>query len=388
MPLPTLALCLETPLGLRGGVSVVVEELIRGLAGHFRLLLVSPDEPEEWQDHPVASLIAAHHRWDPHRITAARSRAVAEWLREQRCDVAHFHIGGVYGWGIRVPGRSPFGFTARADIAVCSTVHLTVALLDGYCGPKKPIWFKLALLPFAWLGKLDALRHTRAEIAVSHYDEAQLKRWFAPLAGRFRQVYHSRLSSASDSPPAERAMTILCVGHIARRKGQHLLVEAFARVAPRHPAWRLEIVGPLDDAEGAELVRGAIERSGVKDRINLAGSRDEVRSLMCSAGLYVQPSLEEALGLALQEALFEGCPAIGSTAGGIPELIRDGDNGLVVPKGDVDALASALDRLMSDATLRTKFGERARPSIVERGMTLERMIHQHLALYHELLDRR
>ncbi|MEQ1861090.1 MAG: glycosyltransferase family 4 protein [Chthoniobacteraceae bacterium] len=388
MPPPTLALCLEYPLAMRGGVSVLVETLIAGLADEFRIVLVSPDDARDLAEHPVASLVARHLDWNPGEVSTATSRALVERLVAEGCDLAHFHLGGVFGWGIRFPGQSPFGFAAKAGIAVCSTVHLTVSLLDGFCGPQKPLWFKLALLPVAWLGKLGALRHARAEIAVSRFDEARLRRWYAPLAGRFRQIYHSRLSLGTESPTAARSTTILNVGHLAHRKGQHVLVDAFARIATRHPQWQLQLVGPHDDAASVERVRAMIERAGLRARVQLSGSRDDAIELMRTAGIYVQPSLEEALGRALQEALFEGCPAIGSDAGGIPELIADGDNGLLVPKGDAGALADALDRLITDAELRARLGARARPSIVERGMLADAMVARHRELYREILASR
>jgi len=387
MPSPTLALCLEYPLAFRGGVSVLVEALIAGLADEFRIVLVSPDDPAPLARHPLAQRVARHIPWAPARVTRAASRALAARLREERCAVAHFHLGGVFGWGVRIPGQSPFGFTAREGIAVCSTVHLTVSLLDGYCGAGKPRWFKLALLPLAWSAKLGALRHVRTEIAVSRYDEANLRRWYAPMASRFRQIYHSRLRAEDGAPAAARSATILNVGHIAARKGQHVLVEAFARVAAKHPAWQLHLAGAASEASEVERIRATVERAGLGTRVNLPGTCEDPLPLMRAAGIYVQPSIEEALGLALQEALFTGCAAIGSDAGGIPELIADGDNGLLVPRGDAPALAAALDRLMSDAALRERLGARAHPSIVERGMTAGAMIEKHRALYREVLGR-
>src|SRR5438034_1347964 len=82
----------------------------------------------------LAPLLAGHARWDPAAISAAGSRALARRLAELGVQLAHLHFGGVYGWGIRVPGRSPIPFLRRAGIEVCSTVHLTVSLLDGFCG--------------------------------------------------------------------------------------------------------------------------------------------------------------------------------------------------------------------------------------------------------------
>lgn len=375
MPQPTLALCLEYPLALRGGVSVLVEELRRELATHFHIVLVSPDAD-------------AAVRWDPAEVSPATSRALGSRLAELDVKIAHFHCGGSFAWGMRRVGHCAIPHVKRAGIRCVTTVHRAGALLDGFCGAKKPRWFKLALLPLAWLGKADALAHVEEEICVSRHDATLLRRRYPVFAGRFRLIYHSRLRAEEPPPPASREPFILHVGHIAHAKGQHLLVEAFARIAGCHPTWRLRLVGPAVEAPDRSRVREAIDRSGVSERIEWLGSRDDARELMRMAGIYAQPSLEEALGLALQEALSTGCPAIASDAGGLPELIVNGDNGLLVPKGDVAALAAGLDRLISDETLRASLSKRARASILERGMTAEHMIQQHLALYREVLSRR
>ena len=383
---PLLALGLEYPIALRGGVSVLVEELARGLAGHFRLVLISPDEPAAVRDSALGKVWTEQVRWKPEAPSGRTARARAARLAELGVALAHFHCGGNYGWGMRWLGRCPIPFVARAGMRCVTTVHSVATILEGYCDVKKPAWFKAALLPAAWLGKMHALAHTAVEIAVSHHDEAHLRRWYAPLASRFRQIYHSRLRLLPEPGPAPaRSSVILNVGHLALRKGQDVLAEAFARVAARHPAWQLQLAGHDGDRECAARVRAVAARFGVEDRVHLLGSRDDALELMRTAGIYVQPSLAEALGLALQEALFAGCPAIGSTAGGIPELIADGDNGLLVPRGDVAALAQALDRMMSDASLRARLGGRARPSIIERGMLADAMIQHHLALYRGLL---
>ena len=103
------------------------------------------------------------------------------------------------------------------------------------------------------------------------------------------------------------------------------------------------------------------------------------------AGIYVQSSLNEGLGLALQEALSLGCPAIGSNVGGIPELIDHEINGLHVPPGNEKALAEALERLLQNESLRHRLGQAAPREILRRRMTREDMLSQYTELYQRLL---
>jgi glycosyltransferase involved in cell wall biosynthesis len=301
-------------------------------------------------------------------------------------QIAHFHCGGNYGWGMRQLGSCPIPFAARGGIRCLTTVHLVVTVLEGYCDTKKPTWFKLALLPVAWIGKMHVLKHTTVEIAVSKHDESHMKRWYLPLRSRYHQIYHSRLHFDEPVVQVTRQPVILNVGHLAPRKGQLILAKAFASIADRFPEWTLQFAGSDDEGHDTTAINDLAVRHGLSSRIACLGGRSDALSLMASAGIYVQPSIDEALGLALQEALFMGCPSIGSSAGGIPELITDGDNGRLVPKGDVVALAEALSEFMSKPDLRERFAARARPSIMEREMTAEAMVENYRTVYEGLLQ--
>jgi len=103
------------------------------------------------------------------------------------------------------------------------------------------------------------------------------------------------------------------------------------------------------------------------------------------ASIIAMPSLQEGLGLSLQEALFHGCVGVGSRVGGIPELIDHEVNGLLVPPGDIPALASALDRVMSDRSTLDRFRAQSRASILRKGMTAAAMVQSYLDLYQEIL---
>lgn len=377
-----IALGLEYPLSLRGGVSVLVEALIAGLGGEHEIILVSPDSPESLAASPAAALVRKHLYWDPQKISRATSRELAKRIAATSAQLAHFHFGGNFGWGSRVPGQCPLPYLARLGVPVFSSVHLIVNLLDGYCGPEKPLWFKLALLPMAWTGKMDVLRHVEKEIAVSEHDHRLLRRWYWPLRKKLIQVYHSRITerSAAANPPPREGF-ILNVGHVAPRKGQLILAEAFARIAPRHRDWKLVLAGHFGDDKIEGQLRAIAQKSGLEERLILLGQRDDAIDWMQRAGIYVQPSLQEALGLALQEAMFHGCACLGTRAGGIPELITHEETGLLVPPADAAALAGQLERLIEQPDLRSSLGRRAAASIRERGMTAEAMSKRHLELY-------
>lgn len=378
-----IALCLEYPIALRGGVSVLVETLAAEYSrrGHD-VTLVSADPPGSLQHSEISRWLKNHFPWNPDRPTRQQSRQLADQLAAAGVELAHFHLGGTFGFGNRVPFRCPIFYLHRRGVACVTSVHSVGGVLNGYCGPQKPHWFKLLLLPGAWLGKLHQLFHVHAEIAVSRHDLEKLCRRYAPLRRRFVQIYHSRLRE-TDFAGAEtaRQKIILNVGHLARRKGQRVLAEAFAAIAARHPDWRLELVGKDLDGETSARIRQLASAHRLEDRLLLLGERTDVLALMRRASIYVQPSFEEALGLALQEAMACGCAVVGSRVGGIPELIAKETLGLLVAAGKVAELAAALEKLMNDADQWENLGRAAARSLRERGMTVEHMTQVHLELY-------
>ncbi len=382
-----IALCLEYPLGQRGGVSVLVESLLAELSrrGH-QLVLVSGDTPENARGLQDGKLFEEHFYWNHLRPSASQARQLARQLADARVDLAHFHSGGNYGWGNRLPFATPAFHLRRLHIPSVSTVHLVVDLLDGFCGPEKPLWFKLLLAPGAWCGKMHQLSQVQLEIAVSQHDYRKLRRWYAPFRSRFVQVYHSRLQAATPMAASDRRQpVILNVGHIAWRKGQAVLAEAFARIAGRYPEWKLQLAGE-DGHEGiAARIRDIARQNRLEDRILLLGERTDATELMRRAGIYVQPSFFEALGLALQEAMFLGCPVIGSRAGGIPELIEENRTGLLVEPGNATQLSAALETMLRDAAGREQWGKAAAAGVREKGMTVEGMVERHLELYERVV---
>jgi glycosyltransferase involved in cell wall biosynthesis len=199
------------------------------------------------------------------------------------------------------------------------------------------------------------------------------------------RVYHSRLDERLTVTREQEHASVLNVATVAFRKGQHVLAEAFARIAPDFPEWKLDLVGFLAEAACVERIRRIIDDGGLAERILLHGPHPAPTNFYQNASIYVQPSLLEGLGLSLQEAMFHGKACIGSDQGGIPELIANPGVGTLYPSGNVGALAEALAAYLSDAPLRTRIGTAARESILERGMTRQAMTTTYQKLYRETL---
>ncbi|MET0840264.1 MAG: glycosyltransferase family 4 protein [Marmoricola sp.] len=173
------------------------------------------------------------------------------------------------------------------------------------------------------------------------------------------------------SPSGEpRQTSVLYVGRVeqsSRWKGLHVLVDALPRLRELVPDVRLEIVGDGDDV--VPLQKRAADL-GVADLIDWAGHVDhaELPAHYRRAGVTVLPSLteSESFGMALAEAIACGCPVVGSAVGGIPFVVRDEVDGLLVPPGDASALADGLAAVLVDPARAHELGAAGREAAVSR----------------------
>jgi glycosyltransferase involved in cell wall biosynthesis len=390
---PRLVLGLEYPLMQQGGTEVLAQELVRRLSPDYEIILVSGDAKASDLPAEFSNCISNRISWEPASTprTASAARALAARIERLRPDLAHFHFGGTYEWRSNRFWRCPIYWLAGSGVPCMSTNHLAVEWLNCGVRPDRPVWQK-TLFQYAAIASRSLLyRRLRLEICVSGHDRARLWRSFPFFTQKVQLRYHSLLSADSAEPDLEgRKPVILCVGTIGGRKAQGVLAEAFSRIASRHPEWRVDLIGRVGESMDAEKIREITLRSGLTGRINLLGrlSDNDTLQAMKTASIIAMPSLQEGLGLSVQEALFHGCVGVGSRAGGIPELIEHEGNGLLVEPGDVAGLSAALDRLLSDEALRQRLRRQARPSILRKGMTAEAMTAGYREIYNGILAAR
>jgi len=182
--------------------------------------------------------------------------------------------------------------------------------------------------------------------------------------------------------PTGSGLRLLAVGRLSHYKGFDILIDALART----PDAQLLLVG---EGECATALRAQAARHGVASRIHFAGGLDQdtLHAAYAAADAFILPSLNrgEAFGLVLLEAMRANLPVIASAiaGSGIGEVVVDGDTGVLVTPGDVDALAAAIVRL-KDPDTRRRMGAAGRERWAS-GFTLERSAQRVLALYEDLL---
>jgi glycosyltransferase involved in cell wall biosynthesis len=157
---------------------------------------------------------------------------------------------------------------------------------------------------------------------------------------------------------------IVSVGRLGLRKGSRTIVRALALLGQRHPDARLVLAGDGD----LSAVRAEAHRLGVADRVEFPGwiGPEERAQILLEATVFVLPSREEGLPVALLEAMSYGLPAIVSPVGGIPDVFEDGRHGYFVSPDDPDALADRIGALLDDREVAREMGRQARQDAQER----------------------
>lgn len=220
----------------------------------------------------------------------------------------------------------------------------------------------------------DKFAEARTVVCISDYCRSQVMRQVPPRHWNklhvVRQGVDVKCFSRNRTRPMRRErVSILCVGRLTPTKGQRLLVQACAELRRKGISFQCVIVGAGPDSEP---VRQMVADLGLKDCVQLAGGvgEDDVRRFCESADIFVLATLAEGLPTVLMEAMAMKLPVVSTDVMGIPELVDDGVNGLLVRPGRVDELAEALDRLARDPALRTRLAHAGREE-VERHYRLE-----------------
>jgi glycosyltransferase involved in cell wall biosynthesis len=180
--------------------------------------------------------------------------------------------------------------------------------------------------------------------------------------------------------PGQRPVGV--IAQLIERKGHRYLIEALGPVLARHRDVRVLIFGkgPL-----REQIQSQISAAGLQERVRLVGFHPDLARVLPCLDLVVHPALMEGLGVALLEAAAAGVPVIASRAGGMPEIVRDGENGLLTPPGDIVALRQALEALLDDPGRARAMGQRGRQIVAEH-FSIDAMVEGNLAVYRSLTE--
>jgi glycosyltransferase involved in cell wall biosynthesis len=315
----------------------------------------------------LASVLGGHWR-QPDRllralIASASAAAHARTMRRLQIDRVHAHFATYPALAAWLAGRLldlPYSFTAHAHDIYVDQLHL---------------------------GTLA--READAIAAISEFNRSFLEPYVGDSATPIELVRCGVVPSAyafrERSLPREGPVRAICVATLNELKGHAVLLDALARGGAELQRLELDLVGsgPLE-----QELREQVQRLGLSGRVRFHGTRSEVEvaQLLDRADLFVLASVVARNGrmdgvpVALMEALATGLPVVASRLSGIPELVRDGETGVLARPGDPEDLARALRAVLADpeaAAARARAGRR----LIEREFDIERSADDMLELF-------
>jgi len=359
-----------------GGLERVATTLSVGLAGRVERIVVcsagaagyTGGDPLEHELKEAGVEIRVIPRPAPRTpVRFARSLvALARVLRDERPDVIHAHNPAAAA-AAAIARR----LTRRRDAAIVTTHHgvqeertrNAVRLLEASSdmvvgiGPTVTRDLRAAGLP----EDRSATVFNAIEVHITR-EPAEIRREF----------------------DAEDAELVVNVGRYVEEKNQGLLLDAVALLRETRPRLRALVIGY---GHLEPNLREHAKRLGLDGVVTLTGPRQDAVAIVAAADAFAMTSASEGLGLVVLEAMAVGCPVVATAVGGVLDIVRDDETGLLVPDGDAKALAEALGRLLDDAALRRRLAEQAR-RLAEREFSVKGMVEQYEAVYESVVARR
>lgn len=341
MPRHRMRICLFAPAD-----SVHTSRWVEGLAerGNEVIYLNISGRPQEF---------GAGSSIDVNGGTALLSRLRRFWrrraiVRELRPDIVHQHSVPA------TPGNATFW---RMPRLVVSSWGTDVMASRGRL-PLAAVWQRFLLAQAARITATSQfLAAETTRLAPRDADISIIP--FGVDCETFSPERHGRLRP-------EDSVTIGFVKHLEPKYGPEQLLRAFGRISKRHRDTRLLMVG--SGSLRSRLERLA-EELGVSSRVRFLGAvpHREVPFVLAGLSVFVMPSVsQESFGVAAVEASAMEVPVVATRVGGVPEVVLDGETGLLVPPNDVNALEGAIERLIEDRKMREELGRRGRKWVVSR----------------------
>lgn len=354
----------------------------------YQFLLLSGRRPESGlistAQIPVltfSELAKARSFWASLKLIADLTQALREW----RPEVLHIHslkvgtVGAIAGKLAGVPSiiYSSEGFTSSLK--------------------RKRRSFDLHPWDRDWImGMIPAFLSKVIVTATPHDLEEETAYGFARRS-KYRVIYHAiqpeRMASAhSESPEVLKYRMGLDVyypilgtaARLDREKGIEFLIEAVAQLKNRFPEIVLLIIG---DGPLRENLLVLAKQLNIMNHVRFLGLRDDVPDLLRLLDIFVLPSLYEATGIVLAEAMAFGKPIVSTQVGGLPELVHHGEDGFLVPPGDVARLVEKIARLARDQELAHRMGERAAQK-ARQIFDMSKMLADYEGIYQTLANKK
>ncbi len=365
------------------------EETVRLLAqcldqNRFRISVACPDSPlsQKIKQIPGIQLFPMEFPTIPSPVQVNR---LARILRHERIDVLHTHLfhGDLYG------------FLATRIVSV----RLLVSTIQGInffwetADPARKSRWRVTSSFYRWIYR----SFDRMAACSQAVKEAVCSRPGIKIKPEKIRVIHNsidvrQVQTGAHQGTAEELWPISSNGHAAPKriitvanfapfKGHRVLVEALSLLEPALD-FQCMLIG---DGPERPAVESYIQSAGLSNRVKILGRRTDIPALIRGSDLFVLPSLWEPFGISVLEAMSLGIPVVACAAGGIPEILTNEENGLLVPPGNASALAEGIRKILTDASLSKKIVPKALERVADFNAGI--MVKAYERLYQEALEK-
>jgi glycosyltransferase involved in cell wall biosynthesis len=320
-------------------------------------------------------------------IDALRRRSLVDWkalgrlhalCRERGVRVIHAHDAASQFTAALLRLRDP-------GLRLLMTFHRSLGFESARFRDRVRNAFAGALSGAVVTGSRERREHFLRENWVSPAKVVRIP--FGIDTARFRPDPEARAAVRREFGLRPDTVVLGAIGHFHELKGLDVAVKGFAALIRRRPASPVALVILGDGPPARRDLLHALARECQPARVVFAGFRPDVERCLAAFDLFVHAPRQEAFGLVLIEALAAGLPVVATRVGGIPDIIRDGSTGILVPPEAPEELADAIGRLLDDAALRRALGERSCRQ-AESEFRLELYARRYLGMYEDLLNDR
>ena len=310
-----------------------------------------------------------------------------DWLamRQLRKIIKDGHFDLVY------THTSKAGVLGRRAARVCNTSSIHTPhghIFYGYFGPILT-WF------FVYIERMMA-RHTERIISLTDIETSESLANGIGIPGQYITIHSGvPLSSLMNIERAEgkkfrnkygipdSAFLFISIGRLEPIKGFDILIKAFAKARYSQQPVYLVIIG---DGEERNRLKTIASEFPTGEKIKFAGALTDIRPALSAANTFVLASRNEGMGRVFIEAMAAGLPAIGTSVGGVPSLMSNGKNGILVPGEDIDSLSAAMEKAAVDTTRMKEMGRNAAASVYPE-YDESTMVQQIADLYRKVLQK-
>lgn len=335
------------------------------------IVLTEPRLPmDDYLKQLEAAEIPAERLIIPRHLSPAVFNQLRKKLRELRPDIVHTHLlhADLHG----IPAAKLAGVKA-----VITTRHNDNAFRRRL--PFRQVNALLWRLTRAGIVISDALKQFCIEVEHAPARKLHTIYYGLDLAPLDRNQAAAALRETVNAPREAWVFGIVC--RLVEQKGVSYALQAFAKLAADHPQAQLIIAGDGPLRAALNLEAAALR---IAERVHFLGWQEDTAPIMAGIDALLLPSLWEGFGLVLLEAMAQSTPIIASRVSAIPEIVIDGETGLLVPPRDVETLAAAMRTLITDSALARHMGLLGQAR-VEAHFSAARMVEQTLALYQQVI---